>query len=373
MTTHSGQLRRAMLALLTLSSFSAFQNAYAVGTPADTEVTNRATVVYAVGGVTQDAIESSPDGNSTPGTGAGADTAFVVDNRIDLTVEEVSDAAEVVSPGQNNVAAVFTITNTGNGTQGYQLAASNDVGTTLFGNADNLQMNNLRTFVDSNGNGVYDHGVDAATHVDALTTDADGETITVFVVSDVPLTASNTSFANVTLTVRVAVPGTNGGTLVVESTGTDDPTQVDVVFADAGRDATEVASDQYDVNSASLEVTKTATVISDLFNGTTNPKAIPGATVEYAITVNNNGSLSAQTVRFSDPVPANTTFAASAYGGANQDIQIVNGATTTVCSASSTDADGCSVSGGQLVVDGNARPTIAAGQTATVRFRVTIN
>ena len=41
---------------------------------------------------------------------------------------------------------------------------------------------------------------------------------------------------------------------------------------------------------ASLAVSKTSNVISDPVNGTNNPKAIPGALVEYRITVTNTGS-----------------------------------------------------------------------------------
>ena len=372
MKTIARHVKQATLAALTLSALGVSHSAFAVGTAANTSITTRATVEYAVGGVTQTVIESSPTGNATPGVNAGTNTAFVVDNRVDLTVNEVSGAAEVVNPGQTNVVAVFRITNTGNNTQGYQLTATNESGTTLFGNADNIDVTNLRTFVDSNGNGTYDAGVDTATNVDSLITDADGENVIVFVVADVPLTAINTSFANVQLQARVAVAGTAGATLVVESSGADDPTVVDVVFADAGRDATEAASDQFDVNSAALSVTKIATVISDPFNNTTNPKAIPGAVVEYAITVANSGTVSASTVQFTDPIPTDTVFAPGAYGGAGQDIQIaVTGNPTITCTAAS-DGDGCSVNAGVLTVDGTSRPTIAAGGSATVSFRVTI-
>lgn len=40
---------------------------------------------------------------------------------------------------------------------------------------------------------------------------------------------------------------------------------------------------------AQLNVTKVSSVISDPVNGTSNPKAIPGATIEYLITVTNSG------------------------------------------------------------------------------------
>lgn len=371
MSIISRRLKQATLAALALSSFGAVQSAYAIGTEASTVINNRATVEYAVGGVTQAVIESSPTGNSTPGASQGANTTFVVDNRIDFTVAELGASATIVNPGQVNVVATFTVTNSGNSNQGYQLSAANETGTTLFSNVDNIDVANLRVFVDSNGNGTYDSGVDTATNIDTLIADSDGESVVVFVIADVPLTATNTSFANVRLTARAAAPGTAGGTLVTESTGADSPTTVDVVFADAGRDATESAADQYDVASAALSVSKTATVIRDPINSTTNPKAIPLAVVEYAIVVNNSGAVSADTVGFSDPIPVNTTFLGAEYGGS--DIEIQNGASTITCSASAADADGCSVASGVLTIGGAARPTIAAGGIATVRFRVTIN
>lgn len=64
---------------------------------------------------------------------------------------------------------------------------------------------------------------------------------------------------------------------------------------------------------AVLTIDKTSTVISDPLNGTTNPKLIPGAIVEYAILVTNVGSLAvdASSVVITDPLPANVTYDAS--------------------------------------------------------------
>eukprot|EP00903_Cladosiphon_okamuranus_P004455 g4453.t1 len=57
-------------------------------------------------------------------------------------------------------------------------------------------------------------------------------------------------------------------------------------------------------------VLKTVVVESDPINGTTNPKAIPGATLLYSITVTNSGDGSADegTVRISDALDANATL-----------------------------------------------------------------
>jgi uncharacterized repeat protein (TIGR01451 family) len=52
-------------------------------------------------------------------------------------------------------------------------------------------------------------------------------------------------------------------------------------------------------------------VISDPVNGTTNPKAIPGAVVEYAITVRNvgAGTVDASSIVLLDVMPAEMAFA----------------------------------------------------------------
>ncbi|HVJ29693.1 MAG TPA: hypothetical protein VNA66_05230, partial [Gammaproteobacteria bacterium] len=93
-------------------------------TTAGTSINNRATVNYSVGGLTQAPIESSPTGNVTPGVGAGVDTAFLVDNMINLSVSELSGNATVVTPGMANQVLAFTIANSGNSPEGYQLTLS---------------------------------------------------------------------------------------------------------------------------------------------------------------------------------------------------------------------------------------------------------
>src|SRR6185369_17015351 len=84
---------------------------------------------------------------------------------------------------------------------------------------------------------------------------------------------------------------------------------VDTVFADSGRENSENALDDYTVSAANLTVVKTSTVINDPVNSTTNPKMIPGATVEYCITVANaGGAATATNVTITDTLPANTSF-----------------------------------------------------------------
>ncbi|MBU7579346.1 MAG: hypothetical protein KAF27_02585 [Porphyrobacter sp.] len=64
-------------------------------------------------------------------------------------------------------------------------------------------------------------------------------------------------------------------------------------------------------NAALLVISKTSTVISDPVNGTTNPKLIPGAIVEYAITVRNvgNTTVDSSSIVILDVMPAEMAFA----------------------------------------------------------------
>jgi uncharacterized repeat protein (TIGR01451 family) len=58
----------------------------------------------------------------------------------------------------------------------------------------------------------------------------------------------------------------------------------------------------------SLAVSKTMSVLDDPINGTTNPKAIPGANVRYIIQIDNNGTAAATGVTVVDPIPAGTAY-----------------------------------------------------------------
>jgi uncharacterized repeat protein (TIGR01451 family) len=373
-TRTSCGLRAALAALAALGWWT---GVHAQMTPAGTSIDNLATVSYSVGGQAQTPIESSPTGNSTAGPGAGTDTSFLVDNRVDLTVTEVSGNATVTSPGATNAALVFTVTNTGNAPQGYALTFLEEAGTALFLGTDDANVGNLIVRVDEDpssgngtGNGSYD-GTETATAIDVLNP---GQQITVFLVSPtVPLALINGNFANASLTARVALPGTNGGTLATQSAGANDPTQVEILFADdlVNADATESASDQFAIQSAALTITKAQTVLDDGF-GSPSPRAIPGATVEYAITIaNSSATTAADAVSISDPVPANTAFLAAQYAG--EDVGITGGAAATcTADANDADADGCGIAAGTLSVGSAVIGNIAGGAAVTVRFQVEI-
>ena len=63
---------------------------------------------------------------------------------------------------------------------------------------------------------------------------------------------------------------------------------------------------------------KTSSLFSDPVNGTTSPKAIPGAFVDYTVTLSNQGigQVDSGTVEITDPVPANTSLFVDTGSGA---------------------------------------------------------
>ena len=105
-----------------------------------------------------------------------------------------------------------------------------------------------------------------------------------------------------------------------------------IVFADqagsvdGARDGRFSSRDVYVVGSAVLSIVKNSAVVNDPFNGASNPKAIPGATIRYTVDIANSGTTSADAVAVADQIPANTTFVSASVTTTNSN----GGATITV-------------------------------------------
>lgn len=324
-------------------------------TQAGTTITNTVTLNYQVGGVAQ--------------TAQTASDSFTVDRKVNVTVIEVGTTTTSVSPGQTSAVVAYQVTNLSNATLDWALSAVQPVGGAgAHANTDNFDATNLRIFVDTNGNGTYDAGTDqAASYLDELA----GETSrTVFVLADIPLGRATNDVAVGTLTATGREGGTTGtqGVALVQAAGAN-TAGMDTLFADdagatdAARDASFSAKDDYTVLAAALSLTKASQIISDPVSGTTNPKLIPGATVEYCITVANAaGGAAANNVALSDVLPTTTTYL-STFG-------VLMGGTVTsgVCNADGT-ATGSYASG---TVSGTLA-SVTAGSARTLLFRVTIN
>ncbi len=244
------------------------QSALAVGTASGTVISNTATLSYSVSGVAQTGITS-------------AASTFTVDNKVNLTVGTPVNLTTV--PGTTKQALAYTVTNLGNTTQRYALTAN-------AGAATIVTMSNVAIYLDVNGNGIWDAGdtayVDASTFGDVVA----GGTLKVLIIADTPAGATNGQTALFNLQAQTVNAGT---TVVTTATAGANTAGVDVVFADtagsidAVTDGKHSASATYSIGSSILSVTKTVTVLCDPFNGSTNPKNIPGAVVQYAITITN--------------------------------------------------------------------------------------
>ena len=345
--------------------------AFAEGTSAGETITNTVNVNYDVGGVAQTAETDS-------------DT-FTVDRKLDLTVAEANGAPSAVVPGQTKADTAgnppafltYTVTNDSNDTVDFALSATQLTtgAATPFSGTDDFDANAVQVFVESGATPGYQPGEDTATFIDEL---AEDDTIEVYVVGNIPLGLTNGDAAGITLTAEVRQGDTAGlGTAYTESTGanTEDGTvnaaNVDTVFVNT----TASATDNFVISTAGIDVVKTSTLLWDPVNGSSNPKSIPGAVVEYCIAVSNAaGTATATNVGISDVISGiNVTFYQTAPASGPPTIPAANGVRTgTACdgSGANPDATGLGHSGG--TVSGNLGD-VAAGATEVLIFRVTVD
>lgn len=318
--------------------------AVAEGTSAGTTISNTATVDYRVGGVDQ--IEET------------ASDSFVVDRKVTFVINRVLDPVTTVAPGQTNTVITFDVTNLSNDTIDLALAAAQLTG-------DDFDADNVRIFIGA-ANAIFDGSQTQSGLIDELPED---ETRRVFLVSDIPLGRANGDIANLTLAATAYAGGASGQGALLTNTAGANTAGLETVLAEAAdaeggsaNDGVFTARGTYEVFAATLSVAKTSRVVEDPVNGTTNPKAIPGAVIEYCIAVSNAaGSAAATNVVVTDVLPDDLTFVAG-----------------------SIRVDG-TLDGSGLCAGGNAAGSItgrtitaplsdvAASDTRTAAFRATIN
>ncbi len=321
-----------MFALLVGASALALNGtaAHAAGTLAGTDIVNTAQATYdgPSGSVT---VESNP-------------VTIKVDELLDVTVVSSDPGDVAAEPGATGQVTTYQVTNTGNGQEAFTLTADTAKG------GDDFDTTFEQIILDTNGNGVYDPGVDTiytpGTNDPVL--EADESTI-VFILSTIPATANDSERAEIELS-AVAVtgsgaPGTSfagegdgGGDAVVGATGAN------------GED-----SSFFVIQTAQITLVKSATV-ADPFGGT---EAIPGATITYQLVATIAGSGSLTNLVVSDDIPADTSYTAETIS--------LEGVSLT---DSDADADAGSFDGTGIAVD---LGTVPGGQTRTITFQVTID
>ena len=284
-------------------------------------ISNQATLSYSVATVAQTDINSNTE-------------TFTEDLKINFTVTEVGGATTTVTPSETFAYQTFIVTNNGNAPQDFLFAALNKTEFSL-----GVAPSSVQVFVDSaadntGGADAFATATDTGIFMDELDI---GVSRTVYIVSTIPADALDTEVATMTLVAQVAAGGTaaatseatigdngapitnddnnhtspagtysNGNTVVGAGSANNIGNTLDgedTVFADAASGTLNSAAgadtasngqhsddDSYTVSSAALSVVKLATAWWDPINGGNNPKAIPGAYVQYSITITNSSA-----------------------------------------------------------------------------------
>ena len=288
--------------------------AYALGTDAGTEVTNKATLSYSAGGVDQPDIESNED-------------KFKVDKKIDMVLSTDDSTQVEVTPGQEDRVTSYTFKNEGNANQKFKFEAANlanDKEADYNDKKDNDDVKNLEIkceYTDGNGDSKtadwassfiieVKEDTEASCEIRAdIKTDAEG--------------GKDGDIMNVELKATAYKDDESGAE--EETTAADTQDSVDVVFADGesvvngahsglgdtaaddnstkgdtAGDGIEVARSGYIIKTPVLTVKKTSCPIDDPVNNTTNPKRIPGAHIRYMFDIENKGTSDATNVTLKD-------------------------------------------------------------------------
>ncbi|MFQ5596837.1 MAG: hypothetical protein ACE5GK_02185 [Nitrospiria bacterium] len=379
-----GQIKKTSLfSGSVLLIFALAQVAFAAGTASDTTISNSATVDYQVNSIAQTQQTSNT-------------ATFKVDNKVNLTVVTDEGAVVSVTPGATDQVLTFTVTNTGNTVQDFTVSAvARSGGAGPFGNTDSFNATTVDVFVETAGGAGYQAASDTNTFIDELAADAN---IKVYIVSDIQTGLADDSYAVYDLLVQARTGGSAGGSVgaaLTEDSDGDDPNTVEIVFGDgAGSDTVNDAAEDaehsddatYKVAAATLTVTKSSAVISDPINGTTNPLAIPGAVMEYTITISNAaGTATATNITVADSlnteivagtIAFNTQYNATAGQGivvGHPDFS--SGANTEYTNASDSNEHGIVEADWNITATNTVTVTdirLDAGESATVKFRVTI-
>lgn len=253
--------------------------ALSAGTPAGTVIDNMARVDFEIAG--------------TPLTQNSNVSSITVQERIDVIVVLQSPPVQVAA-NDTNRALLFTVTNTGNGSEAFQLAINSIIG------GDNFDPVPSATpiFFDTDASGDFTVGDTAyvlGTNDPLLAADA---SLDILVLNDIP---------------GFVVDGNLGRSeLTADSvTGTGAPGDVFLGQGDGGTDAvlgttggTGTDTGEYIVGDVQINILKAVSVLNQ-FGGL---EPIPGATLTYTVTVEVTNTGTATNSVFNDLIPADTTY-----------------------------------------------------------------
>ncbi len=279
---------------------------------------------------------------------SGSANLSVNSNTVELKVDELLNVAVAdltgssVTTGTATAILSYSVTNTGNGPEAFNLTANPAV----TGNDFNVTVNKI--VYDANGNGVEDAGDTVIPAGGATPVLSPDQIAKILVYVTLPTGATDGQTSNVELLAAAVTgtgaPGTSfagqgngGGDAVVGLSGADDSAKALITAA-----------------LASVTLTKSA-VVSDIWGGT---KAVPGSTIKYTITATVNGTGTATNLHITDVIPTGTTYSAGT----------LKLGTAALTDAVDSDVGTASASGVDVALG-----DVAGGSTKSVEFSVTIN
>ena len=313
--------------------------ALASGTAANTSIPNTATATYVDPlGATQVATSNT--------------VTVTVAEILDVTVADNGDVS-VLTP-QAGRALAFTVTNTGNAAETFELSYQG-VGGDSFD--PELAGNTPLLYLDANGNGTFESATDTpySSGGNDPVIAADGHVV-VFFVSNIPSSRANGDAGTISLRATAVTASANGdpaGTVYAAA----GPGNVDAVVGASTASSVDPAS--YVVSATTTTLVKSSTVL-DPFNGS---QVVPGSVITYTLTFTLAGSGSITTARIVDPIPAGAGFVSGSLK--------LNG--VGLSDVAGDDAGRYNTSTSPAQVEVNLASPLAAPSTQTVVFKVTVN
>lgn len=321
-------LIKPLFATSLVAAFTISAPAYAEGVSAGTLIENTASATY-------------DDGEGTKSVDSNTVTVRV-DELLDVTVTSLDSAPIGTAPGE--AVLTFEVTNQGNGPEAFTLIANPSVA----GNDFDTAITSIA--IDTNGNGVYDPGVDEILTGPETTPVLDpGQAITVFVIVEVPAGVVDTDTSDVELTAE-AVTGTGAPGTTFAGQGVDGG---DAIVGTTGADDSAIGS--LIVGITTVDLSK-AVSVTDPFGGTS---AVPGSVATFTITATVSGSGSVDDLIVTDAIPDGTTYSAGSLTLDGNPLTDVSGDDA----GEASDADG-------IIVD---LGTVAGGTVQTITFDVTLD
>lgn len=268
-----------------------------------TNVSNTASLKYQVNGT-----DIEKDSNTVD---------FKVDRKVIFSVTDNQTGADPVPVQAGDVATtIFTVQNDSNAPISYALpvpAAGTEYSYISPANGSTVTITSITDPTSADliiplevGNPVAGQDGDTIEITVAITVPdnaEDGTTVTSSLALTAVEPADNADISNGTGT------GVTAGDPIVATldTVTWDQAVIQTITLPGLLDGTgvELTSTQaFIVEAAAITLAKSVRIVSDPINNTTNPKAIPGAIVEYTLTITNSGQVEATGVNLSDEVPA---------------------------------------------------------------------